>query len=44
MTSGYATDPVMANFKDYGFAAILPKPFNPEKLETVLGSVLSAQG
>ena len=44
VTSGYATDPVMANFKDYGFAAILPKPFNPEKLQTVLGSVLSAQG
>ena len=42
--SGYATDPLMANFKDYGFTAILPKPFNPEKLETVLGSVLSAHG
>lgn len=27
VTSGYADDPVMARFRDYGFDAVLPKPF-----------------
>jgi len=27
VVSGYSNDPVMANFKDYGFCAALPKPF-----------------
>jgi PAS domain S-box-containing protein len=27
VTSGYSTDPVMANFKDYGFCAVIAKPF-----------------
>ena len=41
VSSGYATDPVMANFKEYGFQTILPKPFSPENLTEVLGIVLS---
>ncbi|WP_457558543.1 hybrid sensor histidine kinase/response regulator [Candidatus Harpocratesius sp.] len=28
VTSGYSTDPVMANYKSYGFIARLEKPFN----------------
>ena len=28
VSSGYSADPIMANFKDYGFAAALPKPFS----------------
>jgi len=27
VVSGYSNDPVMANYKDYGFAAAFPKPF-----------------
>ncbi len=41
VSSGYATDPVMANFSDYGFKAVLPKPFKPENLSQVLGKVLA---
>ena len=28
VTSGYSGDPVMANFRDYGFVSALPKPFD----------------
>ncbi|MBN1150776.1 PAS domain S-box protein [candidate division WOR-3 bacterium] len=31
--SGYATDPIMSNFRSYGFKARLPKPFNFEELK-----------
>jgi len=34
--SGYSNDPVMANFRDYGFRAALPKPFNIEELEKAM--------
>jgi len=36
VTSGYSTDPVMANFADYGFDAVLTKPFDLEMLKDVL--------
>jgi two-component system cell cycle sensor histidine kinase/response regulator CckA len=33
VTSGYSETPVMAHPEDYGFAAILPKPFTMQELE-----------
>ncbi|HOE91409.1 MAG TPA: response regulator, partial [Candidatus Cloacimonadota bacterium] len=36
VSSGYSTDPVMANFADYGFDAVLTKPFDLEMLKDVL--------
>ena len=42
VSSGYSDDPVMARFMDYGFSAVLPKPYEPRQLlelvEEVLGS------
>ena len=32
VSSGYSNDPVMANFKQYGFKGILDKPYSMEKL------------
>ena len=33
VSSGYSDDPVMANFRDYGFRAALSKPYNLEQLQ-----------
>ncbi len=32
VASGYAKDPVLANYKDYGFKGIITKPFNIKEL------------
>ena len=39
--SGYATDPVMANFREHGFRAVLVKPFQEQQLHEVLDEVLA---
>ena len=36
VASGYSTDPVMANFQEYGFCAALVKPFKLEELTKVV--------
>jgi CheY-like chemotaxis protein len=38
--SGYSNDPVMANYKAYGFNGILPKPFTIKDVGFVLKKVL----
>ena len=43
VSSGYSEDPVMADFKAYGFSAVMAKPYNAEQLSGVLNSVLSRQ-
>ena len=40
VASGYSNDPVMANYRDYGFIETLEKPFKIEKLSQVLHRVL----
>ena len=40
VSSGYANDPVMANYTDYGFIGIITKPYTPDKLVEVLSQVL----
>jgi len=37
VSSGYSQDPVMADFKAYGFDAMIPKPYKLESLISVLG-------
>lgn len=42
VSSGYANDPIMANFSEYGFCGVAPKPFSLQDfsklLQTILGS------
>ena len=38
--SGYSSDPIMANYTDYGFSAVLSKPYRPEDLSKVLKELL----
>jgi len=40
VSSGYATDAVMANYADYGFVGVLPKPFTLKSLRKALDEVL----
>jgi PAS domain S-box-containing protein len=41
VSSGYSTDPIMANYKDYGFKGRLVKPFQLDTLEKQLLEILS---
>ncbi|MGD0843898.1 MAG: ATP-binding protein [Geobacteraceae bacterium] len=41
VSSGYSTDPIMANYRDYGFSAVLSKPFRPQEISKVLQEVLA---
>ncbi|MGB3649330.1 MAG: response regulator, partial [Desulfobulbales bacterium] len=40
VSSGYATDPILSNFKNYGFDAMLPKPYEVEELAKILHKVI----
>lgn len=41
VSSGYADDPVMAHYQEYGFSGVIPKPFTVTALSEVLASVLA---
>jgi len=41
VSSGYSLDPVMANYRQYGFIGIIPKPYRMEELRRELEDVLS---
>jgi DNA-binding NarL/FixJ family response regulator len=40
VSSGYATDPVMANYQAYGFKGVAVKPFRFAELQKVIRQVL----
>ena len=42
VTSGYANDPMLANFEQYGFCGALAKPYRAEQLHHVLQEALAA--
>lgn len=41
VSSGYYTDPVLANFMDYGFDGVVPKPYQVEELGKAVKEVIS---
>jgi CheY-like chemotaxis protein/anti-sigma regulatory factor (Ser/Thr protein kinase) len=43
VSSGYSYDPVMANFQEFGFDGVVPKPYKPDELARTLNSLLSAK-
>jgi DNA-binding NtrC family response regulator len=40
VSSGYSNDPVMANFSDYGFQAVVQKPYDVTQLSRVIDQLL----
>jgi len=40
VSSGYADDPVMANYRDYGFKAMLAKPYKVETISKALHELM----
>jgi DNA-binding NarL/FixJ family response regulator len=44
VSSGYSYDPIMANFKDYGFKAVLSKPYKGiMELSQILDNVIKGR-
>ena len=41
--SGYSNDPILANFEEYGFKGMMPKPFELRTLGKVLHEVLTGE-
>jgi CheY-like chemotaxis protein len=44
VSSGYAADPVMANFREHGFSGFIPKPFQLSALHHEIRRVLASAG
>ncbi|MBU7014172.1 MAG: PAS domain S-box protein [Theionarchaea archaeon] len=43
VSSGYSTDPIMADYKAYGFRGVVTKPYTIEELSKTLREVLSEE-
>ncbi|TFH48455.1 MAG: PAS domain S-box protein [Methanothrix sp.] len=41
VSSGYANDPIMANYKEYGFCGVVPKPYKIHELSSTFGRILN---
>jgi len=41
VSSGYSNDPIMAEFREYGFKGVIAKPYKPAELNEILQSVLT---
>ena len=42
-SSGYANDPIMARFKDYGFSGVVPKPYKLDEIRSTLARLLAPE-
>ncbi len=42
VSSGYSNDPIMANFKDYGFSGVVAKPYKTKEVEKTINDVLAS--
>jgi len=41
VSSGYANDPIMANYQEYGFCGVVPKPYKIHELSSTFGRILN---
>jgi PAS domain S-box-containing protein len=40
VSSGYANDPIMASYREYGFSGVIPKPYRIETLSRVMREIM----
>lgn len=43
VSSDYSNDPILANYKDYGFSGVLPKPFTTDQVAEVLNKIFNSE-
>jgi PAS domain S-box-containing protein len=43
VSSGYSDDPVMANYKQYGFSGVIAKPYKIQELSRIIDGVIKAE-
>jgi two-component system cell cycle sensor histidine kinase/response regulator CckA len=43
VSSGYAMDPIMSKFRDYGFSGVIAKPYDIGELEQVVGGLIAEE-
>lgn len=43
VSSGYSNDPIMANFREYGFSGIVAKPYSINELSFIVNKVMSTR-
>ncbi len=43
VSSGYAMDPIMSKFRDYGFSGVIAKPYDINELELVVGGLIAEE-
>ena len=43
VSSGYSNDPVLSDFRRYGFSGMVSKPFKIEELKGLLHSILASE-
>ncbi|MBT7164337.1 MAG: response regulator [Victivallales bacterium] len=41
VSSGYSSDPVMSNYEEFGFVAVLPKPYGLKELRSAIARALA---
>jgi DNA-binding NarL/FixJ family response regulator len=41
VTSGYAKDPIMSDYKKFGFIGVVPKPYRVEEISGELHRILA---
>ncbi len=41
VSSGYSNDPIMADYKKYGFSGVVVKPYSPEELSRTLEMIIN---
>ena len=44
VSSGYSTDPIMANFRQYGFSGVVAKPYKVAEIEKAIRDAISESG
>ena len=43
VSSGYSNDPIMSNFRDYGFEGVVKKPYRIQEMSDALRSVITVK-
>ena len=44
VSSGYSNDPIMANYEDYGFCGVVPKPYTVVQMSELLTKIFCEKG